>query len=66
MSRIPSGCITPQTRIVWAHELPGRDRELLDYYKDREPWLLEADATPPKLTRYTDVISKVGMPDEAR
>lgn len=39
-------------RVVWAREMPGADRELLDYYKDRRAWLLEADAERPRLEPY--------------
>jgi len=38
-------------RIVWAREMsPEKDRELLDYFKDRNIWLVEPDQTPPKLS----------------
>ena len=40
--------------IVWAHEMgPGKDRELLDYYPDRQVWVLQADASPPRLLPYS-------------
>jgi hypothetical protein len=40
-------------RVVWARDLgPSDDQMLLHYYPDRTAWLLEPDATPPKLTRY--------------
>jgi hypothetical protein len=40
-------------RIVWARDLGAADNEkLLRYYPDRTAWLLEPDATPPKLSRY--------------
>jgi hypothetical protein len=38
-------------KIVWAREIPGEDiRPLLDYFRNREVWLVEPDADPPKLT----------------
>jgi len=40
-------------KVVWAREMDAaRNRELLDYFKDRRAWLLEADAAPPSLTPY--------------
>jgi len=42
-----------QARIVWARDLGDTENEkLLHYYPDRTAWLLEPDATPPKLSRY--------------
>jgi hypothetical protein len=41
------------SKVVWAREIPGRDlRPLLDYYRDRKVWLVEADAAPPHLEAY--------------
>jgi hypothetical protein len=40
-------------RIVWARDLgSSEDQKLLHYYPDRVAWLLEPDATPPKLSPY--------------
>ncbi len=40
-------------RIVWARDIgPTEDQKLLHYYPDRTAWLLEPDATPPKLSPY--------------
>ena len=37
--------------IVWAREMnPLQDAELLDYFHDRRVWVLDADASPPRLT----------------
>jgi hypothetical protein len=39
--------------VVWAREMDGpENRRLLDYYRDRSAWLLEADARPPRLAPY--------------
>jgi hypothetical protein len=40
-----------RAKIVWAREIPDEGiRPLLDYFRNREVWLAEPDADPPKLT----------------
>jgi hypothetical protein len=42
-----------RARLVWARDLgSSEDQKLLHYYPDRTAWLLEPDATPPKLSPY--------------
>lgn len=42
-----------RSKIVWAREIPGQDLQpLLNYFKDRKVWLLQADQTPPELRPY--------------
>ncbi|HMK23300.1 MAG TPA: hypothetical protein VK466_13275, partial [Terriglobales bacterium] len=42
-----------RSKIVWAREIPGRDpAPLLDYFRGRTVWLVEADATQPQLLPY--------------
>jgi hypothetical protein len=57
-------------RIVWARDMgSAENRELLDYYKHRRAWLLEADENPPRLTMYASqesAIAKAGSPEESR
>ena len=48
------------SRIVWARDMgPTKNEELLDYFKDRQIWLLEADANPPRLTPYSSAQSSL-------
>lgn len=40
-------------KVVWARDMGEKDnQELLRYYKDRQVWLVEADESPVKLSRY--------------
>ena len=39
--------------IVWAREMsPEKDRALAEYFCDRRAWVIEADVSPPRLSRY--------------
>jgi hypothetical protein len=39
------------SQIVWAREMDATENaKLVDYFKDRQVWLLEADEAPPKLS----------------
>ena len=41
------------SNVVWVHDLdPVENQKLMQYYPDRKAWLLETDATPPRLTPY--------------
>lgn len=45
-------------RVVWAKDLgPEKNRKLLDYFKDRKAWLLEPDASPPRMKPYRAISS---------
>ena len=42
-----------RSKIVWAREIQGADiSPLLNYYKDRNVWLVEADSDPARLVPY--------------
>jgi hypothetical protein len=39
------------SRVVWARDMDSAEnQQLLDYFKDRKGWLLEADEEPPRLS----------------
>jgi uncharacterized protein (TIGR03437 family) len=41
--------------VVWAHQIdPASDKELVNYYHDREVWLFNPDETPVNLVPFTD------------
>jgi hypothetical protein len=45
-------------KIVWARDMtPAENQELIDYFRDRQVWLLEPDEKPPKLSQYADAVS---------
>jgi hypothetical protein len=45
-------------KVVWARDMtPSQNQELIDYFRDRQVRLLEADEKPPKLSPYADAVS---------
>jgi len=41
------------SKVAWAHEMePACNRELLEYYKDRRPWLVQPDLRPITIAPY--------------
>jgi MFS family permease len=42
-----------RAKVIWARDMgTAQNKELVDYFRDRRAWLVEADATPPRLVPY--------------
>jgi hypothetical protein len=42
-----------RAKVVWARDMGlAQNKELIDYFKDRHVWLVDADEDPPKLSPY--------------
>jgi hypothetical protein len=49
------------SRVVWARDMgKEKNRELLEYFKDRQVWLVEPDENPPRVSPYGDVFGGAG------
>ncbi len=57
-----NGADPDKAPVVWARELdPARNRELLDYYRDRTAWLVEPDSHPARVTPYNFAVANVWL-----
>ncbi|TAM82085.1 MAG: hypothetical protein EPN47_10030 [Acidobacteria bacterium] len=42
-------------KVIWAHDMgPAKNQELINYFKGRNVWLVDADSHPPKLEPYPE------------
>ena len=46
-----------RSKVVWARDMGTANQELVSYFKDRQVWLVNGDASPPQLEPY-EVSSK--------
>ncbi|HXH50499.1 MAG TPA: hypothetical protein VNM47_14240 [Terriglobia bacterium] len=45
-------------KVIWAHDMgPAKNKELIDYFKGRNVWLVDADSNPPQLLPYPEAQS---------
>jgi hypothetical protein len=52
------------SKIIWAREVSdSSDRQLLDYYKDRHAWLVQADLLPQQIVPYPLSAIRSSSPD---
>ena len=43
-----------RAKVIWARDMgTARNKELIDYFRDRQAWLVEADETPPRVAPYS-------------
>jgi hypothetical protein len=56
-SWVANGADIDGSKVVWANDMgPRQNQELIEYFKDRKVWLVEPDATPAKVSDYTDAL----------
>ncbi len=54
-----NGADIDHAKVIFARDMgPATNRELIDYFKDRRVWLVDADANPPRLQPYSFVLAE--------
>ena len=47
------------TKVIWARDMgPAKNEELINYFKDRQAWLVDADDDPPALEPYSETADR--------
>jgi hypothetical protein len=55
------------SKVVWARDMGGaKNRELIDYFKDRRVWLVQPDEKPVRVTPYAQDVPSAGGATESR
>ena len=55
---VDNGADIDNQKVVWARDMGAeQNRELLQYYKGRQAWLVEPDETPPKVVPYSESVN---------
>ena len=50
------------SKVVWARDMGAeRNQELINYFRNRRVWLMEADEKPPRLVQYAAVETTTGV-----
>ena len=51
-----NGADIDNSKVVWARDMgKEKNRELLEYFKDRQAWLVEPDENPPRVSPYSTI-----------
>jgi hypothetical protein len=49
---VHNGADIDGAKIIWARDMGAGNEQLINYFRDRQPWLLKGDESPPQLTAY--------------
>jgi hypothetical protein len=58
MDWVYNGADIDGSKVVWARDMgPAKNQELIDYYKERQVWLVQPDKKPAQITQYAEGMS---------